>query len=812
MRIIKPLLFVLVSSFIFVYSQQRQSGEGFNGGTITGKVFDSNSKGKIEYANIVVLSKNDSSVTTGTVSDSEGNFTINKVLPGSYYIDVRFIGFNDKRFEVVIDRNNLNHNLGEIYLEPAAIKLDNVVIEGERSPVTYQLDKKVVEVDQMQTVVSGTAADILENVPSVTVDIEGNVSLRGSTNFTVLIDGRPSIMDGQDILQQIPASSIKSIEIITNPSAKYDPEGTAGIVNIIMKKNQNLGLSGIINANAGLNNKYGGDFLFELKTGDINTTFAIDYNRRFFPGNSREEQRYLDLVNNNTTFLNSNGNREWGRISYGLRGGLEFILSDDNVLSIGGRYSNRENQGNSFQNFVRWSDLSPQQVSYISNGNRKRSGDSYSLNMNYFHRFGENGHELKGELVYGHDNSDESTLTSEISGGTQISGRETTEFGPETEIEGKIEYTLPLSEKSKFEAGVQGESEISEESYALSEYNLQTGVYDLLPQSSNSTNYDTKELAVYSMVSNEFGNLGVQGGLRGEYTYRTIEVVEQNRKFNIDQWDFFPSVHSTYKFSEGQQLMASYTRRIQRPRGWELEPFDTWMDANNVRRGNPALKPQYIDSYEFGFQTPIGNISFSNEFYYRITNNKSEQVRSVYESSENVTLHSVQNIGKDYALGSELMIIFDPLEIWNINLMGNLYNYKVKGVIFDEAFSRKSFNWNTRFNNMFKLGKGTSFQVTVNYNSPSVSSQGTREGFITTDAALKQDLFDRKLSLTVQLRDIFSTAKYEFTSEGKDFYSYGYFNREAPMVMLNIRYNFNNFKQENEREGQNGEFNNGDEF
>ncbi|OGU70202.1 MAG: hypothetical protein A2V93_04000 [Ignavibacteria bacterium RBG_16_34_14] len=796
------IFFLLVLSFS-LFPQQR---EGFSGGTITGTVFDSTSGQKIEYANIVVMSKSDSSVITGTITDAEGNFTISKVRPGNYFVNVRFIGFNDKQFDVSINRNNLNINLGEIYLEPAAINLENVVVEGERSPVTYQLDKKVIDVSQMQTVISGNAVDVLENIPSVTVDIEGNVSLRGSGNFTVLIDGRPSIVDAQDALQQIPASSIKSIEIITNPSAKYDPQGTAGIINIILKKNQNIGMSGIMNANAGLNDKYGGDFLFEYKTEDVNTTFGIDYNRRFSPGESREEQRFIR--NNNTSFLNSTGDRKWGRISFGLRGGLEFILGENDILSLGGRYGNREGQMNSFLNYI----LLPQDSSYISSGDRDRGGNHYDFNMNYFHRFNPDGHELKGELVYGYDNSDESTITSEFYNGIQTSGKKTTESGPSTDIEGKLDYTLPLGENRKFEAGMQGEAEISKENTSLSEYNSKFGDFILQPLYSNTANYKTNELAVYSLYADQFGNLGLQGGIRGEYTFRTIEVTRLNQEFNIDRWDFFPSLHSSYKFAEGKQMMASYTRRIQRPGGWELEPFDTWMDANNVRRGNPSLEPEYIDSYELGLQIFIGKVVLSSELYYRVTHNKIDRVQSIYQDSTNITLNTSENIGKDYSLGSELMLTLDPLEFWNVNLMGNLYNYKIDGLLFNEPFSRESFNWSSRFNNVFKVSESTTFQFNVNYNSPTVSSQGTREGFFTTDAAFKQNFFERKLSLTVQVRDIFSTAKYEFTSEGEDFYRYNYFNRESPVVMLNLRYNFNNFKQERDGEKPNGEFNDGEEF
>jgi outer membrane receptor protein involved in Fe transport len=243
--------------------------------------------------------------------------------------------------------------------------------------------------------------------------------------------------------------------------------------------------------------------------------------------------------------------------------------------------------------------------------------------------------------------------------------------------------------------------------------------------------------------------------------------------------------------------MASYTRRIQRPRGWQLEPFYTWMNANNVRIGNPGLLSELIDSYEAGIQSFIGNVNFSFELYHRVTNNKIDRVRSVYYV--NVNLDSAVNIGKDFSTGGEMMIIFDPVKFWNINLMANFYDYRIEGVIFDEPFERKSFNWSMRMNNMFKVGPNTQIQYNINYNSPGVSSQGTWEGFLTSDVSLRQDFFDKALSLTLQVRDLFRTAKHEFTSSGPDFSSYNYFESESPMVMLNARFNFNNFKAKRDR-------------
>jgi outer membrane receptor protein involved in Fe transport len=312
------------------------------------------------------------------------------------------------------------------------------------------------------------------------------------------------------------------------------------------------------------------------------------------------------------------------------------------------------------------------------------------------------------------------------------------------------------------------------------------------------------------MFSDKYDEFLIQAGLRMEYTYRLIEVPDNNEEFKINRWDFFPSVHSSYKFESGLQLMASYSRRIERPRGWALEPFDTWIDANNVRRGNPDLQPELIDSYEAGMQTYFGEVSLSTELYYRITRNKRERVRSIFE--ENVTLTTFENVGTDYSLGGEFLLNFNLFDFWNINLMGNLYHYKVEGVIYERDFSQTSFNWDTRFNNMFRIGKLTQLQLNLRYSSPTVSSQGERKGYFATDISVKQEIIENTLAVTLQVRDIFGTAKYEYTSAGRDFSTYTHSTRESPVVMLNLRYTFNNYKPERERRGENGDFDEGDDF
>jgi outer membrane receptor protein involved in Fe transport len=806
-NLIKILFLISIISF-FSIAQERRF-ENFPGGNITGRVIDFSTKHVIEYANVVVFSLKDSSMLTGGVTDKDGVFNLNIQRPGKFYIEFRFIGYDTETIESEIKPGSLNVDLGKISIHPSSVLLENVIVEGNRAPVTYQIDKKIVDPDQMQTVISGNAADVLANVPSVQVDIDGNVSLRGTQSFTVLIDGRPSVLDAQDALQQVAASSIDKIEIITNPSAKYDPEGTAGIINIILIKNLSTGWNGIVNANAGMHDSYGGDFLVNYQSNGIKTNIGFDYDRRFYPGDRTQNNIYI--LENNTSIINSVGKINRGRVRYEGRGGIEFSLGPSDLLSFGARVGYRDGQREADQNYTQFSELEPEEFNYFGKSERGRSGTYYSLNANYAHYFGGENHQILGELFFSNSNSDEITTTSEFDNGIQFSGRETKEFGPSSDFRGKLDYTLPFSEFSKFEAGYQGQVDISEETNELFEFNPENGEYEFQSEFSNVNEYTRSEHALYSIYSNKIWGILFQGGLRAEYTYRVITIPTQDQSFNLDRIDYFPSFHTSYKFSEASSIMASYSRRIERPRGWALEPFPTWIDANNVRIGNPDLQPEFIDSYETGIQTNLGETSITSEVYYRITKNKIEFIRTVLD--EDVTQTTFENVGKDYSLGAEVMFNFNLFEIWNVNLMGNVYNYLVEGVLYDKPFSRTSFNWQTRFNNTLKLWSSTQIQFNLNYNSPSVSSQGRWEGSLRSDLSVRHEIIKNVLAATLQIRDLFGTTKREFTSQGENFYNYNQYDFESPTIMLNLRYTFNNYKPKRDgRNGENGGFEGGEEF
>lgn len=801
------MLFLLISTALFA-QRPRNGRSGFSNGEIIGKILDSETLAPIEYANIILHSQRDSSQITGTISDANGKFTLDGLRPGRYFLEIHFIGYEIETIgNVGIRPANPVFEVDDIILSAKTIANDAVDVVDERAAISYQIDKKVINVSKQYASAAGNAADVLKNVPSVSVDIEGNVSLRGSSSFTVLIDGRPTVLDSEDALQQIPASVIDNIEIVTNPSARYDAEGTSGIINIIMKKNKLQGSSGVVNLKGGYEDKHGGDILVSYRMGKLHAYAGADYNDRDHPGSKRAEQR--TLFDEISSVSLSEGESLRGRSGSGLRGGLDLNITPKDVFSLGFRYGERTRDRGSNLNYDEWTGTGINRQSYISNNNTERSGTFFALNFNYQHIFSKKSHNLTLRADFHDRNSDELSVNELLDMDNNItSGQRSSEVGPSNRLQFNLDYVQPLGKDGKLEAGYQARFGESNDRTGLFEYDLLSGNYLEQIQFRRNTEYLRNIQAMYGMFAGKSGRLGYQAGFRAEYTDRTTSILEDNQDFIINRWDYFPTTHFSYQLREDRQLMASYTRRIVRPRSWYLEPFITWTDAYNVRQGNPGLKPTYIDSYEAGYQMPIGSSLFSSELYYRVSHNRVERVRSVYD--DNVTLTAPANVGTDYALGAELMLNSDLSKWWNINLMGNLYNYKVEGVLNERSFAEENFSWNMRLNQTLKFGSTSSVQVNSRYFSNIVTAQGEMEGFFLFDLGLKQTLINKVLTATLQVEDLFGTAKHEFIYSGQDFYIYDYSNRQSPIVMLTLNYNFNNYKNERGRNGRNGD--DGDDF
>ena len=794
---------IFLMSILLCGSVAQGQGYGPMNGIIKGSVFDVTSGAPVEYANIILFSVETEKQVTGSTSNENGQFLFQSVPPGKYYLEIRYMGYENKRVDDILVRPSApNIDLGVIPLQSQVLETQGVSVEGERAAVTYEIDKKVVNVERMQTAVSGSAIEVLENVPSVTVDIEGNVSLRGSESFTLLIDGRPTVLDPSDALNQIPASTIKEIEVITNPSSKYDPEGTAGIINIILKKNTNLGNSALINLNAGRNNKYGADVLYQSKHEKYSYLLGVDYSRRTFEGNAREEIQ--TNVGGLTSFVNSRGGRDMSRLSAGLRGSFEWKVTSADVLTVDARYNDGSFRFDSNRDYTEWDSTSPDQLNYDSEDEHERSRTRIGINFDWQHKFAKEGHVLDAQINFGYRDGDEYSVN-ELRNAENVvtEGMHSIEAGPSAEIEFKADYSLPINKDRKFEAGIESELDNSNEETSTKEYDPFSNQYISLPHYAHTTEYERNTHALYLIYSDKLGPVGAQAGIRTEYTDRMVSLKKESKEYTINRLDVFPTLHMSYELNNHKQFMASYTRRIQRPRGYHLEPFETWMDAYNVRTGNPALKPEYIDSYETGYSMPLGKRNMlSTEVYYRISHDRIDRVRTVYD--KNITLHTMDNTGKDYALGTEIMLDWDVFKNWNMGLSGNMYDYRIEGKLNNVPYSRHSFNWSARMNNTIKITPTLRFQMTGRYHSASVSSQGRREPFFMTDLALRKEFWDRNVSATLQVRDLFDQGRYEFTSEGENFYSYSRFTRESRIVMLNLRINLNNYEQERKRQ-MNGE-------
>lgn len=820
-------LFIAISiilSSLQIFAQQH--GGGGNGrnmpaeGTLTGKIIESATNTPMEYVSVVAYYVRDSSMITGGLTNAEGVFNLKNLKYGKYYLEIKFLGFDKKIVQdVKVTPKQKDVDVGEIQLTATDSEIGEVVVEADKRHIEYKIDKKVINVSQDLTAVGGSAVDVLENTPSVETDIDGNVSIRGSSNFTVLINGKPSVLDGSDALQQIPAATIEQIEIITNPSAKYDPDGVGGIINVITKQKKEQGFNGIINLSANTHMSYSGDATFNYKIGKFNFFVGGDYNVRNHPGEGYLEQRtYYDTM---TYYLFTDSERNWKRNGYKANAGFDYYINDNNTLTLSGEYGYRDfgmdmtNQSYEYMLI----DEAKYEENYFQRATLFNIfGFSATGDINFEHRFKQKGHKLNLFAYYSMWDADEinsldqDTTNSnyEITGVNQYK-QKSDETKDRSRYRIELSYEKPVFKNHKIEAGYTGRFD-----RVLSGYNFFTANYTDAEQyawvedQSQANDLDFKNYiqAAYGIFSGEYKTFGYQAGLRTEYTDRLI--AQGDKKYPIKRFDFFPSVHLSKQFPGENQLQASYSRRINRPRGWYLNPFPFYIDQRNARSGNPELSPEYIDSYELNYMKRFMKMSFfSLEGYYRQTNDKIERIQ--YLTDEGIMLSTFDNLSKDYSIGLEGMTNLMLSKWLIINLSGNVYQYNIDGEILDEEVTKSTFMWSSRGNLTIKLKTNTRFQLTGFYRAPSITTQGEMDDFFMTNAAVRQDLFKKKLSITFKVRDIFNTMNHNFTSETATFYSYNERSHLSPVFSFNLSYKLNNYKSK-DKGRQGGDGGEGEEF
>ncbi|RLD65126.1 MAG: hypothetical protein DRI95_09385 [Bacteroidetes bacterium] len=807
---------ILFSLSLNITAQRPGGGQGRDMPTIgilSGTVYDEQGT-PVEYATVSLFSMRDSKLVTGGITNSKGYFKIKEIKLGAYKVKIKFIGFNTKEIKGIYlfpkgkgKGQGTEQDLGKIKLEGSSVEIDDVNVVADKSHVQYKIDKKIVNVSQDVNSAGGSAVDILENTPSVNVDIDGNVELRGSSNFTVLIDGKPTVLEASEVLQQIPANVIENIEIITNPSAKFDADGAAGIINVIMKKKKQIGFNGVVNLSAGTRDKYKGNVLLNYKVGKFNFSGGLDYRNDMRYGSGMQDR--ITYYPDTSYYMSYNGDRNMHIYGYGFQGGIDYYINDNNTISISGRSGTREFSRNSKSYYYEWTNPSNIDDYYLRDNDLGYDGASYNLNLNYNLKFKKPDQKLDVLLYYSNwdgkrfdDQYKYITDENQIIIDDNPEKRKTDQLTPRDQYRYQFDFTSPIGTNGILEAGYHGRYDISTSDYLYSIFNESTDEWELDTDISNKADFTRNIQAIYGTYTSKILDFDYKLGFRTEYTDRLIYMYSTGNEFVVNRLDFFPSAYLTKELNEKQQLQLSYSRRLNRPRNRNLNPFPNYSDPLNVRVGNPNLEPEFVDSYEFNFQNRFKKSFISAEAFYRRKNNLITRVNLLGE--DNVIYRTYSNLNHDNSLGLELTANLQFNKWWKLSGSSSGYYYSIIGEIDNEDISNESFNWNLRLNNTFSFKSNTRIQLTGFYTGPSVTAQGSREAFYFANVAVRQDFLKKKFSLTAQIRDIFNTMGHSFTSETDDFYTYSEFTREGQVLTLSLTYRINNYKEKRNK-GRNGD-------
>jgi outer membrane receptor protein involved in Fe transport len=779
-------------------------------GVIKGKVVEGESGTPVEYATVTLYTASDSSMVDGVITSPEGYFEFRKLNAGEYNIIVRFMGFRKVFVKgIVLTENNLTSDVGTVSLKADVTNLEEVEIVGDKPLVEYKIDRKVVNVDQQLQAQGGTAVDVLERIPSINTDLDGNVALRGSTSFTVLIDGKPSIITGSDALNQIPASTIDKIEIITNPSAKYDPDGTAGIINVITKKNSLKGLSGIVNLSAGTSPDYSGSLLLNYRTKKTSTSFGVDFGNREMPGyRTSYRETYLgDTI----SYLDTYNNNKMKRKSFSLKAGIDYSLTDKNTFSAEGSYRIfNMSRGGTTQN-QNWSSAGLDPAYYLTDDINESDHPSFQVTLRDVHKFNANGTELTTQLTYNQGDDEGEQLTQQY-----YTDENWTEIGAfiydykkisteaEKEWRGDIDFEHSINEKSKLEAGFQLRVDRNDEDYRYFDHDSISGDWIEDALQSNRYEFSHDIYALYGTYSTEFGKLGLKAGLRAEYTNRNLHQITGNEDYPYESIDFYPSLYLTYHLPYNQQMQLSYSKRVNRPRGHMLNPYTFFSDAFNSFSGNPSLEPEFSHNLELNYQKYFGYSFVTIESYYRYTENKMTRVQEL--NDEGVLEMTMDNINNDRSLGIELSGNIKANSWLTINPVATVYDYKLNNTEDGEDESKSSTNWMGSIEFAANLKTNTKIRLNGSYDSPTVTVDGTNKGAFYMGFSARQDFLDNALSLTLNIRDVLDSRRMKSTSEGDNYYIESENWRKAPVFNLTLSYKWNNYSRKRSGESLDGDY------
>ncbi len=801
------ITFLLFASHFTLISQNSykpintviKPGDPMGKGRITGVVIDKELTKAVEYANIVLFKASDSTMAGGTISDNNGNFVIDKVPYGKYYIVISFIGYkNHKLPNIIIDQKATNINLGQIMFSPAANSLDAVNINAEKSLVQFSLDKKIVNVEKNMVSAGGSAVDVLQNVPSVTVDIDGNVSLRGSTNVNILIDGRPSAMAGtsrQAVLEQIPASSIESIEIITNPSAKYNPDGMSGIINIKLKKKVAIGLNGLATVSIGSSNRYSSSLNLNYSTTKYNLFASWDgrLNTMKFLGDTYRNATIADTINN--TFQHSEGTRKMNDNNFKI--GTDLYLNKRNTLTLSAQYSISNADRPQTLNSKTTYNSGIINDYFIKNNDENEKDNSQTYVLNYKKTFEQKNRELTLDVSYNNSFNEEITDMKETYFNNDLSPSIIPPYKQLQDDKGKnhvtnilLNYVHPISDKLKIEGGYQGIFRSVNNDFNIKNYNDSIGQYLTNETASNNFIYNESFHALYSTLSKEWENgFSAQIGLRAEQAYTNSEQITQKNKVENNYFNLYPSVHLSKKLAKKNEIQLSYSRRVNRPDIHSLNPFKDYSNPININFGNPYLKPEYINSYEIAHSKNWEKTSLMSTVFYRQINDVMKRVS--WMDTLGISYSTTQNLSKGVSYGVELIADQELTKWWRLNISFSYFRTIIEGNINDGSITNDNYSWTSKLNSSMNLNKGLSIQISGNYRAPIVTPQGKMFAMYSADIAVKKDIIKDLLSMSVRLSDIFNTQRFDIETFGDNFYSRMQRKRESRILYFSVTYKIN---------------------
>ena len=808
----------------------------FAQGSVRGHVADKSNSESLQFVNVAVYRQDDTTkIVRGAITDEGGRFDITGLGYGNYTLQLSFVGYKtlSRKFNVSRQKPSVNYNM--LYLSEDATLLGEVTVTGQRSTMKLEVDRKTFDVSADISNAGGSASDVLENIPSVEVDQDGNVSLRGNSSVEVWINGKASGLttdNRAEILKQLPAESIERIEVIDNPSAKFSAEGSAGIINIVLKRDRRAGYYGSVQAGANSNGGANTSLNVNYSSGLLDAYANIGYrHRRNTQGGSLSEQEYLQTGQ----YQRYEGdNREQGNNLF-TRAGLTFHLTRKDDLGASGMFmlGGHKNYSHTPYHYG----IIGQGDTRIMTRDTRSDGDMRMLHgeLNYRHNFTDR-HFLDLTLSTGRWHMDDGNeyfdryQYLEYSGGCEgarVRGNEDAlpyeqyQYLPlnirnrNTEV--KLDYENPISDHLKIEAGYNGR--FSHENTPQQSWTKSSNPFSSLSLEGteltedrdyfNRFIYDNDVHALYATLTWNVGKFGLMGGLRGEYWKVNTESFDWQQEhdaskreapFKKDYFELFPSIFMSYQLTKSDQLQINWTRRLRRPWGGELNSFKNTRDASMVSFGNPLLTPEFSNSYSLNYLKTFGDHSFLLSAYYRPTTDVIQRIRW-QSAADGVMYMTNRNVAKSQSSGLELTLKNRLWRILDINTNANFYYYKLDGfayVIDGQTVTGDaddSFTWNARCQASLMLPFDISVQATGHYRARQVITQGYRKASYVMDLGVRKSFFDKKLTVSINCRDLLDSRHWETFTSSDTFTRHQKNWRGGRRFNINVSWNFGNMKQ-----------------